>query len=138
MILNLEANKVKKISHNQYEICFNLPKLYFPDDHMVQVNEIAIYWSKYTYSPSTRLLSTLIDKGPLNYHQQLLFIPLTVSNFTFYSPTHAQPYKIQRSELDSSQFILEYSEKVEIKKVYLQLYFSNARIQQIHSKSFQA
>ena len=138
MILNLETNKVKKISLNQYEICFDLPKIYFTDDHLVQVNEIGIYWSKSIYSPSTRLMCTLIDKSPLNYNQQLLFIPLSVSNFTFYSPTHAQPYKIQRSELDSSQFILEYSEKVEIKKVYLQLYFSNARIQQINSKSFQA
>ena len=138
MILNLETNKVKKISLNQYEICFDLPKIYFTDDHLVQVNEIGIYWSKSIYSPSTRLMCTLIDKSPLNYNQQLLFIPLSVSNFTFYSPTHAQPYKIQRSELDSSQFILEYSEKVEIKKVYLQLSFSNARIQQINSKSFQA
>ena len=138
MILNLETDKVKKISPNQYEICFDLPKIYFTDDHLVQVNEIGIYWSKSIYSPSTRLMCTLIDKSPLNYNQQLLFIPLSVSNFTFYSPTHAQPYKIQRSELDSSQFILEYSEKVEIKKVYLQLSFSNARIQQINSKSFQA
>lgn len=138
MILNLETTKVKRINNNQYEICFDLPKLYFNADDLVQVNEISIHWSKSIYSASTRLISTLIDKGPMNYSQQLLFIPLAVSNFTFYSPTHVQPYKIQRSELDSSQFILEFSEKVEIKKVYLQLYFSNARIQQINSKSFQA
>ena len=138
MILNLETTQIKKISHIQYELSFNLPKLYFNADDLVQVNEIAIHWTKPVYSPSTRLLCTLIDKGPMNYSQQLLFIPLKVSSFTFYSPTHIQPYKIQRSELDSSQFILELSEKVEIKKVYIQLNFSNARIQQIHSKSIQA
>ena len=138
MILNLQTSQITKINETQYELKFHLPKLYFNADDLVQVNEIGIHWAKPVSSPSTRLLCTLIDKGPLNLSQQLLFIPLSISNFTFYSPTHIQPYKIQRSELDSSQFLLESSEKVEIKKVYLQLYFSNARIQQIHSKSIQA
>ena len=138
MILNLQTSQITKINETQYELKFHLPKLYFNADDLVQVNEIGIHWAKPVSSPSARLLCTLIDKGPLNLSQQLLFIPLSISNFTFYSPTHIQPYKIQRSELDSSQFLLESSEKVEIKKVYLQLYFSNARIQQIHSKPIQA
>ena len=138
MILNLQTSQITRISETQYDLKFNLPKLYFNADDFVQVNEIGISWAKPVSSPSTRLLCTLIDKGPLNLSQQLLFIPLAISNFTFYSPTHIQPYKIQRSELDSSQFLLELTEKVEIKKVYLQLYFSNARIQQVHSKSIQA
>ena len=136
MILNLETTSIKRINKTQFELNFNLPKIYFKSDQHIHVNEIGITWSKPVYGSNALLYCTLIDKSPMNVNQQLLFIPLRGSNFTYYSPTHIQPYKIQRSELESSQFILDIQEKVEIKKLYLQLHFSNARIQQINPKSF--
>ena len=132
MILNLETTKLKKISRNECEAFFNLPKIYFTNENFVQVNEIAIEWSRRFNGTRARLNCTLIDKSPYNIQQQLLFIPLDGSNFTFYSPTHIQAYKIQRPELESSQFILTIPEKVEIQKIYIQLYISNARVQQIN------
>ena len=138
MILNLTTTKIKKLSKTEYEIAFDLPKIYFEQGQHVHVNEIGINWSKHFNGRSACLYCTLIDKSPFNTNQQLLFIPLDGSNFTFYAPTHIQAYKIQRPELDSSQFILSIPEKVEIKKIYIQLYFSNARIQQVNPKSFQA
>ena len=132
MILNLETTNIKKISRTECEAYFDLPKVYFNNDQLVQVNEIAINWAKRFNGTSARLHCTLIDKSPFNIQQQLLFIPLDGSNFTFYTPTHTQAYKIQRPELESSQFILSIPEKGEIQKIYIQLYFSNARIQQIH------
>ena len=132
MILNLETTNIKKISRTECEAYFDLPKVYFNNDQLVQVNEIAINWAKRFNGTSARLHCTLIDKSPFNIQQQLLFIPLDGSNFTFYTPTHTQAYKIQRPELESSQFILSIPEKGEIQKIYIQLYISNARIQQIH------
>ena len=129
MILNLETTKVKKLNKTEYEAFFDLPKVYFSNDQQVQVNEIAINWSGTHSGTSARLNCTLIDKSPSNIQQQLLFIPLDGSNFTFYTPTHIQAYKIQRPELESSQFILTIPEKVEIQKIYIQLYISNARVQ---------
>ena len=134
MILNLETTKIKKLSKTEYEVLFDLPHIYF-DNQNVRVNEVAINWSRTFSGSNARLSCTLIDKSPSNITQQLLFIPLDGSNFTFYTPTHIQEYKIQRPALDSSQFILTIPEKVEIRKIYIQLYFSNARIQQINQKS---
>ena len=129
MILNLETKKVKKLTKTECEAYFDLPKVYFNNDQQVQVNEIAINWSGTYSGTNARLNCTLIDKSPFNIQQQLLFIPLDASNFTFYTPTHIQAYKIQRPELESSQFILTIPEKVEIQKIYIQLYISNARVQ---------
>ena len=129
MILNLETTKVKKLNRTEYEAFFDLPKVYFSNDQQVQVNEIAITWSGTHSGSSARLNCTLIDKSPSNINQQLLFIPLDGSSFTYYTPTHIQAYKIQRPELDSSQFILIIPEKVKIQKIYIQLYISNARVQ---------
>ena len=129
MILNLETTKVKKLNTTEYEAYFDLPKVYFNNDQQVQVNEIAINWSGTYSGTNARLNCTLIDKSPFNIQQQLLFIPLDGSNFTYYTPTHIQAYKIQRPELDSSQFILTIPEKAKIVKIYIQLYISNARVQ---------
>ena len=129
MILNLETTKVKKLNKTEYEAYFDLPKVYFNNDQQVQVNEVAINWSGTYSGTNARLNCTLIDKSPFNIQQQLLFIPLDGSNFTYYTPTHIQAYKIQRPELDSSQFILTIPEKAKIVKIYIQLYISNARVQ---------
>lgn len=134
MIVNLESKTINRISEFKYEIIFDLPKLYFDPTQTVYANEVAIHWKSKTNSTAL-LQTTLIDKSPLNTSQQLLFIfQRKESNFLYYSPTRIQEYKIQRAELQSSQFYLETSEKTNILKIYLQLHFSDARIQQINKK----
>ena len=134
MRVNLETVKVNKISDHKYELIFNLPKLYFDPVQTVHANEIVIYWGSST-STDAVLESTLIDKSPLNINQQLLFIhQRKPSRSTYYSPTHIQEYKIQRAELQSSQFYIVTLEKANIQKVYLQLFFTDARVQQIYKK----
>ena len=134
MIVNLQSTKTVKINDSKFEIIFPLPKIYFDQWQHVHVNEICITWIS-TPANYAMLQSTLIDKSPTNIDQQLLFIYSgNKTPHTFYAPTHTQEYKIQRAELQSSQFYIATSEKANIKKVYLQLYFSDARIQQINKR----
>ena len=134
MRVNLETQTVKKINEFTYELIFNLPKLYFDTTQNVHASEIVIYWGSRASSNAV-LQTTLIDKSPVNTQQQLLFIHHGKSSTsTYYSPTRIQEYKIQRAELQSSQFYITTTEKVNIQKVYLQLFFTNARVQQIHKK----
>ena len=134
MRVNLETTKVEKVNETTFELIFDLPKLYFNSTQTVYANEIVIYWGSRS-SSNALLQSTLIDKSPLNMKQQLLFINKgNLNTTTYYSPTRIQEYKIQRAELQSSQFYIVTSEKVNIQKVYLQLFFTDARVQQINKK----
>ena len=134
IILKAEKKQTRQIG-NETEIFFDLPPLYFENYQTIFVNEITVKWEKSRKNISTSLHCTLIDKSPLNPMQQLLFVHQNYeSNFLFYSPTRAQEYKIQRSSLQSAQFSLVTSEKAIIQEVYIQLFISDARIQQIYQK----
>ena len=134
IILKAEKKQTRQIG-NETELFFDLPPLYFENYQTIFVNEIAVKWGKSRKNISASLHCTLIDKSPLNPMQQLLFVHQnTESNFLFYSPTRAQEYKIQRSSLQSAQFTLITSEKAIIQEVYIQLFISDARIQQIYQK----
>ena len=134
IILKAEKKQIRQIG-NETEIFFDLPPLYFENYQTIFVNEITVKWEKSRKNISASLHCTLIDKSPLNPMQQLLFVHQNnESNFLFYSPTRAQEYKIQRSSLQSAQFSLITSEKAIIQEVYIQLFISDARIQQIYQK----
>ena len=134
ILLKAEKNQIRQID-KETEILFDLPPLYFENYQTIFVNEITIKWKTSRRNISTSLHCTLIDKSPLNPMQQLLFFHQNYeSNFLFYSPTRAQEYKIQRSTLQSAQFNLITSEKAIIQEVYIQLFISDARIQQIYQK----
>ena len=134
ILLKAEKNQIRQID-KETEILFDLPPLYFENYQTIFVNEITIKWKTSRRNISTSLHCTLIDKSPLNPMQQLLFVHQNYeSNFLFYSPTRAQEYKIQRSTLQSAQFNLITSEKAIIQEVYIQLFISDARIQQIYQK----
>ena len=134
IILKAEKKQTRQIG-NETEIFFDLPPLYFENYQTIFVNEITVKWEKSRKNISASLHCTLIDKSPLNPMQQLLFVHQNnESNFLFYSPTRAQEYKIQRSSLQSAQFSLITSEKAIIQEVYIQLFISDARIQQIYQK----
>ena len=136
MIIILRATAAE-IHHrrNEYELLFDLPPLDFNLQQTVFVNEMSIKWKRPRKHAAVSLQCTLIDKSPLNPTQQLLFAYQNYeSDFLFYSPTRPQEYKIQRSSLQSSQFTLVTSEKDPIQEVYIQLFISDARVQQIHQK----
>jgi len=134
ILLKAEKNQIRQID-KETEILFDLPPLYFENYQTIFVNEITIKWKTTKRNISTSLHCTLIDKSPLNPMQQLLFVHQNYeSNFLFYAPTRAQEYKIQRSTLQSAQFSLITSEKAIIQEVYIQLFISDARIQQIYQK----
>ena len=134
IILKAKASDIYK-RQNEYELMFDLPPIEFNLHQTVYVNEMAIKWKKSQKNVAVSLQCTLIDKSPLNPDQQLLFAyQRKESDFLFYSPTRAQEYKIQRSSLQSSQFTLVTSVKDPIQEVYIQLFISDARIQQIYQK----
>ena len=134
IILKATKNDIRQFE-NEAELNFDLPPLFFENYQTIFANEIAIKWKSKTQNISVSLHCTLIDKSPLNPMQQLLFIHQNhESNFLFYSPTRAQEYKIQRSSFQSAQFSLITSEKAIIQEVYIQLFISDARIQQIYQK----
>ena len=128
MLINLRGTV------NNGEILFDLTPVYFSKNNTVRVTEIAIMWAKSVKNIHGRILSSLIDKSPVNQNQQLLFFyHKDKSNFMFYSPTHPAEYKIQCSSLQSSVFNIEISEKEQIKEIYIQLEI-NAGIQSLPSK----
>ena len=134
IILKAKAPEIRQRA-NEYELMFDLPPVDFNLQQTIYANEIAIKWAKSQKNVAVSLQCTLIDKSPLNPTQQLLFTyQNNASDFLFYSPTRAQEYKIQRSSLQSSQFTLVTSVKDPIQEVYIQLFISDARVQQINQK----
>ena len=95
---------------------------------------MAILWAKSVKNIHGRIVSSLIDKSPVNPSQQLLFFyQKDKSNFMFYSPTHPAEYKIQCLSLQSSVFNIQLSEKEQIREIYLQLEI-NAGVQSLPPK----
>ena len=134
IILKAKASEIRQRA-NEYELMFDLPPVDFNLHQTIHVNEIGIKWKKRYKNVTASLQCTLIDKSPLNPTQQLLFAyQNNESDFLFYSPTRAQEYKIQRSSLQSSQFTLITSVQDIIQEVYIQLFISDARVQQINQK----
>ena len=134
VILKAAKNNIRQLD-GETELIFDLPPLFFENYQTIFVNEITIKWKTKRQNISASLHCTLIDKSPLNPMQQLLFVHQNYeSNFLFYSPTRAQEYKIQRSSFQSAQFSLVTSEKAVIQEVYIQLFISDARVQQIYQK----
>ena len=128
MLINLRGTV------NNDEINFDLTPVYFSRNDTVRVTEIGILWQKSVKNIHGRILTSLIDKSPVNQNQQLLFFyHKDKSNFMFYSPTHPAEYKIQCLSLQSSVFNIQLSEKEQIKEIYIQLEI-NAGIQSLPPK----
>ena len=128
MLINLRGTV------NNDEINFDLTPVYFSRNNTVRVTEMAILWAKSVKNIHGRIVSSLIDKSPVNPSQQLLFFyHKDKSNFMFYSPTHPAEYKIQCLSLQSSVFNIQLSEKEQIREIYLQLEI-NAGVQSLPPK----
>ena len=128
MLINLRGTV------NNDEINFDLTPVYFSRNNTVRITEMAILWAKSVKNIHGRIVSSLIDKSPVNPSQQLLFFyQKDKSNFMFYSPTHPAEYKIQCLSLQSSVFNIQLSEKEQIREIYLQLEI-NAGVQSLPPK----
>ena len=117
---------------NIFNLEFDLPDVWFSSNQYVQVTEIGLYWIGAKNEFNGRLDSTLVDKNPLNPLQQLLnFHHCQESNYMLYTPTHLQKYKIQRTSLQSTEFKLTLSRRVNLQNIHIQLEITNgaSRIQ---------
>ena len=125
MLINLEA------TNQNEDILFRLPYVQFKN-HEVAVTELFIKW-KSPVSTYGYISSTLVDKNALNPHQNVLVFCQENESYLHCKPTILQSYKIQRTELQSSEFKIHIAEKqklTEIEKIFLQLKITDAGIQQ--------
>ena len=91
---------------------------------MVGVKEILIEWETRRTSFIGMITSSLIEKSPINLHQELLILPQEYPGiFLYYTPTHISYYKTRLNQLNSSVVQIDTLEKELpfIKRIYLQL-----------------
>ena len=101
-------------------------------NNVVGVKEILIEWRTPRASFIGMLTTSLIEKSPINLHQEILLIPQEYSGkFLFYTPTQISYYKTRLNQLNSSVFQIETLEKElpSIKRIYLQLKLLDVGIQ---------
>ena len=101
-------------------------------NHVVGVKEILIEWKTPRANFIGMLTTSLIEKSPINLHQELLLIPQEYSGtFLYYTPTQISYYKTRLNQLNSSVFQIETLEKQlpSIKRIYLQLNLLDVGIQ---------
>ena len=106
---------------------------YIPlDNHVIGVKEILIEWRSSRTNFIGMLTTSLIEKSPINLHQELLLIPQEYSGkFLFYTPTQISYYKTRLNQFNTSVFQIETLEKELplIKRIYLQLKLIDVGIQ---------
>ena len=138
MIIHLNYKPSPIVDQKTHILHFTLPLVEFKDiEFNVHINEVIINWKDTIGDVFGYISSTLIDKSVENPKQQLIsFIQNQRSRILFHSPTHQQKYKVQRANLETVDFYLHLSKKVELREIHLQLEITNARVQQIHQKPF--
>ena len=99
---------------------------------LVGVKEVMIEWR----SPRTNFIgmitSSLIEKSPVNLHQELIIVPQEYpGSFLYYTPTHISFYKTRLNQLNSAVVQIDTLEKdlPPIKRIYLQLKLVDVGIQ---------
>ena len=99
---------------------------------MVGVKEILIEWETRRTSFIGMITSSLIEKSPINLHQELLILPQEYPGiFLYYTPTHISYYKTRLNQLNSLVARIDTLEKElpPIKRIYLQLKLIDVGIQ---------
>ena len=99
---------------------------------MVGVKEILIEWETRRTSFIGMITSSLIEKSPINLHQELLIVPQEYPGiFLYYTPTHISYYKTRLNQLNSLVARIDTLEKElpPIKRIYLQLKLIDVGIQ---------
>ena len=125
MLINL-------LAQNQNEDwMIRLPYFQFQNNE-IAVTELFIKW-KSKVTTHGYISSTLVDKNALNPDQIIFWFSQEDESYLHCKPTQLQSYKIQRTELQSSEFEIHISEKdnfKKIEKIFLQLKITDAGIQQ--------
>ena len=125
MLINL-------VAENQNEdLMFRLPYLQFKNNE-IAITELFIKWKSHVTTHGY-ISSTLVDKNALNPDQIIFWFSQENESYLHCKPTQLQSYKIQRTELQSSEFKIHISEKenlTKIENIFLQLKITDAGIQQ--------
>ena len=120
-----------KVSNEQIE--YQIPSLFFENKSFVSLQHLIIHFKSFQNSLSGRISTTLIDRSPINPEQVLANFQTIATKTLCYQPIHLQYYKIQRLDLTSSEFNLNFRENIEIKEIdeiEILLHIIDARIQQ--------
>ena len=125
MLINL-------VAENQNEdLMIRLPYFQFKNND-IAVTELFIKWKSHVTTHGY-ISSTLVDKNALNPDQIIFWFSQENESYLHCKPTQLQSYKIQRTELQSSEFKIHISEKenlTKIENIFLQLKITDAGIQQ--------
>ena len=90
---------------------------------MVGVKEVLIEWETKRTSFIGMITSSLIEKSPVNLHQELLIVPQEYPGiFLYYTPTHISYYKTRLNQFNSLVVKIDTLEKElpPIKRIYIQ------------------
>ena len=91
---------------------------------MVGVKEVLIEWETRRNNFIGMISSSLIEKSPLNLHQELIVVPQEYPGiFLYYTPTHISYYISRLNQLNSLVVKIDTLEKElpPIKRIYIQL-----------------
>ena len=100
---------------------------------MVGVKEVLIEWETRRNNFIGMITSSLIEKSPLNLHQELIVVPQEYPGiFLYYTPTHISYYISRLNQLNSLVVKIDTLEKElpPIKRIYIQLKFIDVGSQQ--------
>ena len=90
---------------------------------MIGIKEILIEWETRRISFIGMIASNLIEKSPVNLHQELLIVPQEYPGiFLYYTPTHFSYYKTRLNQFSSLVVKIDTLEKElpPIKRIYIQ------------------
>jgi len=100
---------------------------------MVGVKEVLIEWETRRNNFIGMISSSLIEKSPVNLHQELIVVPQEYPGiFLYYTPTHISYYISRLNQLNSLVVKIDTLEKElpPIKRIYIQLKFIDVGSQQ--------
>ena len=125
-----------KVSNDRIQ--YQFPSLFFENKSFVSLQHLIIHFKTIQNSLSGYLSTTLIDRSPINPEQVLANFQSPRTMTLCYQPIHLQYYKIQRLDLTSSEFNLNFRENIkieEIDEIEILLHIIDARIQQRSEQS---
>ena len=124
--------RIKGKIYNE-KVLYQIPSLFFENKSFVSLQHLIIHFNTIQDSVSGRIQTTLIDRSPINPDQVLANFQSSTTMDLYYQPNYLQYYKIQRMDLTSSEFSLNFRENIKIKEIEeieILLHIIDARIQQ--------
>ena len=129
--------RIKGKIYNE-KVLYQIPSLFFENKSFVSLQHLIIHFNTIQDSVSGRIQTTLIDRSPINPDQVLANFQSSKTMDLYYQPNYLQYYKIQRIDLTSSEFSLNFRENIKIKEIdeiEILLHITDARVQQRFEQS---